>query len=144
MDHRNQNRDSMTPSQTRRQADIQNHQRDNRTEHSRPHVNIRVWSMVNVISGLCITIYFVCVSQVTAAQVEIYTTKNTAQMAESMDSSHSASPTAEWSSRMQTADNNTIREIDPAHGRSEGKYYNSHFQPQYELIHRHSLWFLFT
>lgn len=68
---------------------------------------------------------FLCVCfQVTAAQVEIYTTKSTVQTAEPMDSSHSASPTATWSSRKQITDNNAIREIDPAHGRSEGKYHN--------------------
>lgn len=51
--------------------------------------------------------------------MEIYTTKNIAQMAEHMDSSRSVSPTATWNSRKQTH-NIVSREIDQAHGRAEG------------------------
>lgn len=54
--------------------------------------------------------------QITAAQVEIYPTKNSKATTDHMDSSHSVSPTTTWNSRKAA----NSREIDPAHGRPEG------------------------
>lgn len=109
----------MTPSQTKRQVNTPSHQPDSHTDPTRSQVSIpEITHNISADSQ----IYVWLLKQVTAAQVEIYPTKTSSATTEHMDSSHSASPTTTWNSRKQTSNNN-MREIDQAHGRSEGKQF---------------------